>query len=105
VRAGEKLRFNRDIRPLLSDRCFYCHGPDEKKREAKLRLDTREGATAEHDGEAAIVPGQSEKSGLLARIASHDRDEMMPPPKTKWRRCAAGSPRVRNTKGIGRFSH
>jgi len=81
--AEEPLRFNRDIRPLLSDRCFYCHGPDDKKREAKLRLDTREGATAEHDGASAIVPGQPEKSELLARIVSHDRDEVMPPPKSK----------------------
>ncbi len=83
TRAGEGRKFNRDIRPLLSDRCFYCHGPDEKKREAKLRLDTREGATAEHDGEVAIVPGHPEKSALLDRITSHDRDEVMPPPKAK----------------------
>lgn len=83
VRAAETLKFNRDIRPLLSDRCFYCHGPDEKKREAKLRLDTREGAIADLGGYAAIVPGQPEKSELLTRVLSHDRDEVMPPPAAK----------------------
>jgi len=82
-RGAEALKFNRDIRPLLSDRCFYCHGPDEKTREAKLRLDTREGAITDLGGYAAIVPGQPEKSELLTRIISHDRDEVMPPPAAK----------------------
>lgn len=80
---AEKLKFNRDIRPLLSDRCFYCHGPDEKKREAKLRIDTREGAIGDLGGYAAIVPGKPEESELINRITSHDRDEIMPPPKAK----------------------
>lgn len=75
--------YNRDIRPLLSNNCFYCHGPDEKKREAKLRLDVRESALAEHDSGHAIVPGKPEESELLTRILSHDKDEVMPPPKAK----------------------
>jgi hypothetical protein len=75
--------FNRDIRPILSDKCFYCHGPDEKKREAKLRLDVAESAYAEHDSGRAIVPGKPGESELLARIQSHDQDDVMPPPKAK----------------------
>jgi hypothetical protein len=75
--------FNRDIRPILSDKCFYCHGPDEKKREAKLRLDVAESAYAEHDSGRAIVPGQPDDSELLNRILSHDKDDVMPPPKAK----------------------
>ncbi len=81
--VGSEVRFNHDIRPLLSDRCFFCHGPDEKKREAKLRLDTREGATTDLGGYAAITPGQPDKSELITRVISHDRDEVMPPPKSK----------------------
>ena len=78
-----KLRYNESIRPILSNNCFQCHGPDEKKREAELRLDTFEGATHDLGGYAALKPGAPEKSALLARILSHDRDEMMPPPKSK----------------------
>ncbi|MDC0288815.1 hypothetical protein OAL01_05130, partial [Rubripirellula sp.] len=72
--------FDRDIRPILSDRCYACHGPDEKKRKADLRLDTREGALADLGGYQAIVPGQPDESELIARILSDDVDEMMPPP-------------------------
>ena len=79
----DKPGYNRDIRPLLSNNCFYCHGPDEKKREAKLRLDVRENALAEHDSGRAIVPGKPAESELLTRILSHDKDEVMPPPKAK----------------------
>jgi hypothetical protein len=80
---AEKVQFNRDVRPILSNYCFYCHGPDEKKREADLRLDERKAALAEHDGVRAIVPGKPAESELLVRIVSHDRDEVMPPPKAK----------------------
>ena len=79
----DKPGYNRDIRPILSNNCFYCHGPDEKKREAKLRLDIRENAFAEHDSGHAIVPGKPDESELLTRILSHDKDEVMPPPKAK----------------------
>lgn len=79
----DKIQFNRDVRPLLSGNCFYCHGPDPKHREADLRLDTREGATADLGGYAAIVPGKPDESALLTRISSTDPDERMPPPASK----------------------
>ena len=82
LHATEKVSFNRDIRPILSDKCFHCHGPDAKTREADLRLDTREGLLSEIDDIFPVVPGQPEKSELLVRIRSTDKDEMMPPPKT-----------------------
>lgn len=75
--------FNHDIRPILSDNCFQCHGPDDKKRDSDLRLDTFEGAVADLGGYAAIVPGKPEQSELLKRIRSHDPDEHMPPVKAK----------------------
>ncbi len=78
--AGE-LSFNRDIRPLLSDNCYSCHGFDEKHRAAGLRLDVRDSALAENDGVRAIVPGDPAKSELWLRILSDDEDEVMPPPK------------------------
>lgn len=74
--------YNRDIRPILSDKCFACHGPDEHDRKAKLRLDTREGAVADHDGVMAIVPGDPKQSAAIDRITNPDPDEIMPPPKT-----------------------
>jgi hypothetical protein len=74
-----KLRYNRDIRPILSDNCFACHGPDKNHREADLRLDVREAAIEM----AAILPGQPEKSSLMERIHSHDEDDVMPPPESK----------------------
>ena len=73
--AGE-LEFNRDIRPILSENCFHCHGPDEKTREAKLRLDTREGALKKE----AIIPGSPEDSEVIYRITTDDEDDLMPPP-------------------------
>lgn len=75
----EKIRFARDIRPLLSDRCFQCHGPDRETRKAELRLDLREEAVRDLGGFAAIVPGDASASELMARIISDDPDEMMPP--------------------------
>ena len=72
--------FTRDIRPILADKCFACHGPDSNTRKAKLRLDTNDGATATHDGVAAIVPGDLENSEAWVRILSLDEDEVMPPP-------------------------
>ncbi|MEM1085323.1 MAG: PSD1 and planctomycete cytochrome C domain-containing protein [Verrucomicrobiota bacterium] len=73
--ARAELRFNRDIRPILADRCFNCHGADEKTREADLRLDLAEGAYA--DG--AIVPGDPSASELIERIFADDPDDVMPP--------------------------
>ena len=78
----QKIEFNRDVRPILSENCFKCHGFDEKKREAKRRIDTREGALAEMEGVRAIVPGKLAKSEVHARIHSTDADEQMPPPKS-----------------------
>jgi hypothetical protein len=77
------LQFNRDIRPILSQACFQCHGPDDKNRDSDLRLDKREGAIADLGGYAAIVPGKPEHSELLKRIAAHDPAELMPPPESK----------------------
>ncbi|HEV7402888.1 MAG TPA: DUF1553 domain-containing protein [Chthoniobacteraceae bacterium] len=83
ARAEEPLRFNRDIRPILSDKCFFCHGPDKNKRDSGMRLDIREDAMAEHDGFRALVPGDVAKSEIAVRITSTDKDEVMPPPKSK----------------------
>jgi Protein of unknown function (DUF1553)/Protein of unknown function (DUF1549)/Planctomycete cytochrome C len=77
--AAVKLEFNRDIRPILSDNCFACHGLDAKKRKGDLRLDTPEGAFAVKDGVQAIKPGSIKESTLIQRILSTDADEVMPP--------------------------
>src|ERR1051325_6238422 len=83
--AGEKLQYNRDIRPILSDRCFKCHGPDKGSRKAGLRLDIAEEAYAvrKKSGKHAIVPGKPEESLVCTKIISSDADEMMPPPESK----------------------
>jgi hypothetical protein len=73
------IEYNRDVRPILSDKCFKCHGPDAHSREAGLRLDMRDNALAEHDGGRPIIPGSAEKSELVRRIESADQDEVMPP--------------------------
>ncbi len=76
-----KIDFNRDIRPILSNNCFKCHGPDEKERQAGLRLDKQEGAVAElSSGAKAVTPGQPAASSLVERITSADSDAKMPPP-------------------------
>ena len=72
------IHFNRDVRPILSDNCFHCHGPDEKDRKADLRLDTRAGATDPRDGSPAIVPGHPEKSLLWKRITATDKKKAAP---------------------------
>ncbi len=78
--AQTKLDFNRDIRPILSDHCFECHGPDEGSRETDLRFDLKQSAFAElSDGEFAIVPGKPGDSQLYLRISSNDDDLRMPP--------------------------
>jgi hypothetical protein len=80
--AAEPLDFNRHIRPILSENCFFCHGQDADKREADLRLDERESATQDLGGYAAIVPGVPEKSEMLLRLKTHEKDDVMPPPKS-----------------------
>jgi hypothetical protein len=78
---AEAVDFSREIRPILSENCFFCHGPDEKKREAGLRLDDEAAAKADNKGIIAVVPGEPEKSALIQRILTTDPDEIMPPPK------------------------
>jgi hypothetical protein len=81
IAAEPAIDFNRDIRPLLSDRCFSCHGPDAQDRQAGLRLDDRSIAVGRLDsGATAIVPEKAAESELLKRIRSRDPDSVMPPP-------------------------
>jgi hypothetical protein len=80
--AFAAVDFNRDIRPILSDKCLHCHGPDEKTREAELRLDTYEGATEGGEFKIPIEPGKPDKSEVIARILNQDPKEIMPPPET-----------------------
>lgn len=77
--APAELRYNRDIRPILSDHCFACHGPDKNHREADLRLDVREAAIEAK----ALVPGDPKASLLLERLHTTDEDDLMPPPEFK----------------------
>ncbi len=83
VLAAQEIDYERVILPILSDNCFYCHGPDSSHREAGLRLDEESAAKRKNpEGVAAIVPGKSSASDLVRRILSKDRDELMPPPKS-----------------------
>ena len=83
AKARARVDFNRDIRPILSDNCYACHGPDSGKRKAGLRLDLKEAALAKLKSDNfAIVPGDPAKSALIARITNKDEDERMPPLKT-----------------------
>jgi hypothetical protein len=81
--AGEPVRpaidFDRHIRPIFADNCYTCHGPDDKQRKAKFRLDVKEDALGHG---AAIVPGQSAKSELIERVTADDPKQRMPPPRT-----------------------
>ena len=76
------IQFNRDIRTILSDNCFQCHGPDKDKRKAKLRLDTREGLLGEIDGRHTVLPGKPDQSELYRRITATDPDDRMPQSKS-----------------------
>ncbi len=78
------IDFSRQIRPILSDNCFACHGPDENTRKGKLRLDRKEDAfKGGKSGVLCIVPGKPEESELFKRLTTHDEDDLMPPPKSK----------------------
>ncbi|GJQ30935.1 MAG: cytochrome c [Phycisphaerae bacterium] len=89
VPRADRIRYDRDIRPLLSDRCFLCHGTDAAARQANLRLDDPASAAAPRERGAAIVPGNPSASTLLKRLASHDPDEVMPPPTSTKRPFSA----------------
>src|SRR5688572_27343449 len=80
--AEETVSFNRDIRPILSDNCFKCHGPDENAQKGKLRLDTKEGAFEARERTRAVVPKEPDASEVYARIVTEDPDDLMPPPKS-----------------------
>ena len=89
LRAETGVSFNRQIRPLLSDRCFKCHGPDEQSREGRLRLDTQEGSRkALDDGWQVILPGEPHRSELVRRIFTDDPDDVMPPPDSNLKLSA-----------------
>jgi hypothetical protein len=77
--VADGIDFNRDIRPIISDNCFACHGFDKEARKGDLRLDQREAATADRGGYAAIVPGNPAESALIQRVTSTDSDSIMPP--------------------------
>ncbi|MFM8619031.1 MAG: PSD1 and planctomycete cytochrome C domain-containing protein [Opitutaceae bacterium] len=84
LRAADAVDYDRDIRPILSNHCFQCHGPDDAKRKGGLRLDTEAGARgATKSGALAVVPGKPADSELLHRLTARDADEVMPPPVTK----------------------
>ncbi|WP_394366586.1 c-type cytochrome domain-containing protein, partial [Cyclobacterium salsum] len=83
LNSTDQISYNFHVRPLLSDNCYACHGPDENKREAGLRLDLAESAYAalkENPEAHAIVPGKPNASEVIKRLESSDESEMMPPP-------------------------
>ena len=78
--AVKPVDFDREIRPILSDNCFACHGPDDKQRMAKLRLDTKDGIFADRGGYQVLTPGKAADSKLYQRISAPDKAKRMPPP-------------------------
>jgi hypothetical protein len=93
--SAATIDYNRDVRPILSENCFSCHGFDEKARRAKLRLDVAEDAHAEKDGVIAIKPGDPRNSEAWLRIVSEEEDELMPPPKSHLKLTGAEKAKVR----------
>ncbi len=86
--APRPVSFAREVRPILSEHCFACHGPDDAKRKAGLRLDSKEGAFARlEDGDLAIVPKKPDESDLIFRIESDDANLRMPPRKGRQAAC------------------
>src|SRR5689334_13444648 len=77
--AAATVEFNRDIRPVFSDKCYTCHGPDKNNRKSPLRFDTEAGAKADLGGHFAIVPGDPAKSELIRRITAENKSVRMPP--------------------------
>ena len=83
VTAAGPVDFNRDIRPILSENCFHCHGPDKETREADFRLDVEAAAKADLGGYHGLVPGDVEASEVYYRVITDDEDDLMPPRKAK----------------------
>ncbi|MBC8116276.1 MAG: DUF1549 domain-containing protein, partial [Candidatus Saccharimonas sp.] len=100
--AADAPDYGRDVRPILSQFCFKCHGPDDGQRQAGLRLHTREGATAKSEsGKTPISPKQPHLSELVRRIESTDPDEVMPPASTKRVLTAAQKETLKNWIAAG----
>jgi hypothetical protein len=102
------LNYNRDVRPILSDKCFACHGPDAKHREADLRLDDEASAKLDRGGYAAILSGKPDESELIRRITSEDESERMPPAESgkqltpaEVKSCGNGSRKARHGRNRG----
>ncbi len=93
--AAEAIDYNRDIRPILSENCFACHGFDEKGRKGKLRLDVAESAYAEREGVVRIKPGDPAGSEVWQRITSAHADEVMPPPESHSKLSDAQKQKIR----------
>jgi Protein of unknown function (DUF1553)/Protein of unknown function (DUF1549)/Planctomycete cytochrome C len=85
---AQSVDFDREIRPILADQCFQCHGPDENARQTDLRLDRRESVFADLGGYRAVVPGDLQESELITRVSTADADLRMPPPESKKRLTA-----------------
>src|SRR5436190_24002908 len=83
--TARKIEFNRDIRPILSDNCYTCHGPAKSTRKADLRFDSEESAKEDRGGYRAVAPGKPEESHLLQRLTASDKTKVMPPPSTNKR--------------------
>jgi hypothetical protein len=83
VQAEEKLDYNRDVRPILSDKCFLCHGPDAKNQKSDFRIDSFENATTDLGDYAGVVPGKLKESEVHWRLHTDDSTELMPPPEKK----------------------
>jgi len=93
--AGASLSFNRDIRPILSDNCLACHGPDSAERKASLRLDTHEGLFGSRKDGVAVTPGKPDASLVWTRISTADEDDLMPPADSHKRLTAEQKAAVR----------
>src|SRR5262249_9012834 len=96
-KAAEGLEYNKQVRPILAENCFACHGPDSAARKADLRLDKRDMAIERK----AIVPGKADESELLARIFSDDPEQVMPPPKTGKKLTAEQKALLKNWVAAG----